>query len=76
MKMFLITAIVLTAIFVGGLLTGLSVSRRPDPVTNGMIQEKIEHETSEIMSRLDGVDSKLDILLNMATNQVSPDIRR
>ncbi len=76
MKIALITALVLIVVFIGGLFIGMRLTAQPDAVTNSMLQEKIDQETAELNRRLEGMDSKLDILLNVATNGYSRDIRR
>ena len=76
MKIALITALVLMVVFIGGLYIGMRITAQPDAVTNSMLQEKIDHDVAGLNSRLEGMDSKLDILLNVATNGVSRDIRR
>ncbi len=76
MKIALITALVLMVVFIGGLYIGMRLTAQPDAVTNSMLQEKIDHDVAGLNSRLEGMDSKLDILLNVATNGVSRDIRR
>ena len=75
MKIALITAIVVALIFAGGLFTGLRLAEKPDAVTNGMLQEKIHFESEGLNKRLDSMDSKLDILLNVATNAAPRDFR-
>ncbi len=75
MKLVLVAVVVALAIFVIGTLIGYRLADRPDAVTNSMIQEKIEHESSGIMQRIDRVDSKIDILLNIATNGAARDFR-
>ena len=76
MKIALITALVLTVVFIGGLCIGMRLTAKPDAVTNSMLQEKIDQDVAGLNRRLEGMDSKLDILLNVATNGVSRDIRR
>ena len=76
MKIALITALVLIVVFVGGLFIGMRLTAQPDAVTNSMLQEKIDHDMTGLNQRLESMDSKLDILLNVATNRVSLDIRR
>ena len=76
MKIALITALVLTVVFIGGLFIGMRLTAKPDAVTNSMLQEKIDQETAGLNRRLEGMDSKLDILLNVATNGASRDIHR
>ena len=76
MKIALITAIVLTVVFIGGLFIGMRLTAKPDAVTNSMLQEKIDHDVTGLNQRLESMDSKLDILLNVATNAVNRDVRR
>ena len=76
MKIALITALVLIVVFIGGLFIGLRMNAQADAVTNSMLQEKIDHDVTGLNQRLESMDSKLDILLNVATNRVSLDIRR
>ena len=76
MKIALITALVLIVVFIGGLFIGMRLTAQPDAVTNSMLQEKIDQETAGLNRRLEGMDSKLDILLNVATNGVSRDFHR
>ena len=76
MKIALITVLVLTVVFIGGLYIGLRMNAQPDAVTNSMLQEKINHDVTGLNQRLESMDSKLDILLNVATNAVNRDVRR
>ena len=76
MKIALITAIVLTVVFIGGLFIGMRLTAQPDAVTNSMLQQKIDHDVTGLNQRLESMDSKLDILLNVATNAVNRDVRR
>jgi len=76
MKIALITALVLTVVFIGGLYIGLRISAQPDAVTNSMLQEKIDQDVTGLRQRLESMDSKLDILLNVATNSYSCDVRK
>jgi len=76
MKIALITALVLIVVFIGGLFIGQRMNAQPDAVTNSMLQEKIDHDVTGLNQRLESMDSKLDILLNVATNAVNRDIRR
>ena len=76
MKIALITALVLMVVFIGGLYIGMRLTAKPDAVTNSMLQEKIDHDMTGLNQRLESMDSKLDILLNVATNAVNRDIRR
>ena len=52
-----------------------AIAEKPDAVTNGMLQEKIDGEAAGLNKRLDGLDAKLDILLNVATNAAPRDLR-
>ena len=76
MKIALVAVVVAIVIFTIGALIGYRLAERPDPVTNTMLQEKIEHEAADLRGRIDGVDSKMDILLNIATNGVARDFSR
>ena len=74
MKIALITALVLTVVFIGGLYIGMRLTAQPDAVTNSMLQEKINQDVTGLNQRLESMDGKLDILLNVATNGASRDI--
>ena len=74
MKIALITALVLIVVFIGGLFFGMRLTAKPDAVTNSMLQEKIDQDVAGLNHRLESMDSKLDILLNVATNGVNRDI--
>ena len=63
-------------VFVGGLFIGMRLTAQPDAVTNSMLQEKIDQDVTGLNQRLESMDSKLDILLNVATNAVNRDVRR
>ena len=76
MKIALITALVLIVVFIGGLFIGLRMNAQPDAVTNSMLQEKIDQDVTGLNQRLESMDSKLDILLNVATNGICRDIRK
>ena len=76
MKIALITALVLTVVFIGGLYIGMLLTAKPYAVTNSMLQEKINQDVAGLNQRLESMDSKLDILLNVATNAVNRDVRR
>ena len=76
MKIALITALVLILVFIGGLIIGIRLTEKSDAVTNSMLQEKIDQDMAGLNRRLEGMDSKLDILLNVATNGVNRDISR
>ena len=73
MKIAIVAVIIAIVIFVAGTLIGYRLAERPDAVTNTMLQEKIDHEAEDLRGRIDGVGSKVDILLNIATNAVRRD---
>ena len=76
MKIAIVAVVIAIVIFIAGTLIGYRLAQRPDPVTNAMLQEKIEHEAADLRGRIDGVGSKVDILLNIATNGVARDFSR
>ncbi len=76
MKIAIVAVVIAIAIFAAGTLIGYRLAEKPDAVTNSMLQEKIEHEAADLRGRIDGVGSKVDILLNIATNAVGRDFRR
>ena len=76
MKIAIVAVVIAIAIFVAGTLIGYRLAEKPDAVTNSMLQEKIEQEAADLRGRIDGVGSKVDILLNIATNAVGRDFRR
>lgn len=61
-------------LFMGGFWVGSRGGA--DPVPNAAIHAKVEQESNGLHRRLDGLDAKLDILLNIATNAVGRDFRR
>lgn len=77
MKIAIVAVVIAVVIFSAGTLIGFRLAERPDAVTNSMLQEKIEHEADDLRQRIGGVDSKIDILLNIATNTAAArDFRR
>ena len=76
MKIAIVAVAIAIAIFVAGTLIGYRLAEKTDAVTNSMLQEKIEHEAADLRGRIDGVGSKVDILLNIATNAVMRDFHR
>ena len=76
MKIAIVAVVIAIAIFAAGTLIGYRLAEKSDAVTNSMLQEKIEHEAADLRGRIDGVGSKVDILLNIATNAVKRDFRR
>lgn len=60
-------------IFLGGLWIGSHANA--ESVSNAEIHEKVNQEAVGIHKRFDAVDAKLDILLNIATNNVARDFR-
>lgn len=70
-----LAAVVLAVlVFLGGVWAGRRADA--DPVTRTEIRATVETEARSLHRRLDGVDAKLDILLNIATNGVGRDFRR
>ena len=76
MKIAIAAAIVAMVIFLIGALFGFRFADKADAVSNTMLQEKIDKESSELGRKIDGVDAKIDILLNIATNSAARDFRR
>jgi len=76
MKIAIVAVVIAIAIFAAGTLIGYRLAEKPDAVSNSMIQQKIEQEAADLRGRIDGVGSKVDILLNIATNAVGRDFRR
>lgn len=76
MKVAIVAVVVAIVIFTAGTLIGYRLAERPDPITNAMLQEKIEYEAADLRGRIDAVGSKMDILLNIATNGVARDFSR
>ena len=76
MKIAIVAVVIAIAIFAAGTFIGYRMADQPDAVTHSMLQEKIEHESSDLRTRIDGVGSKVDILLNIATNGAARDFRR
>ncbi len=65
-------AVILAAlIFLGGLWVGSRANA--DSVSNAELHEKVNQESASLQKRFDSVDAKLDILLNIATNNVARD---
>ena len=75
MKIAIVAAVVTMLVFALGGLIGFRLADKPDAVTNTMLQEKIDKESGELSKKIDGVDAKIDILLNIATN-TARDVRR
>ena len=75
MKIAIAAAIVAMVIFLIGALLGFRFADKADAVSNTMLQEKIDKESSELSRKIDGVDAKIDILLNIATNSAARDFR-
>ena len=68
-------AVILAAlIFLGGLWMGSRANA--EAVSNAEIHEKMNQEAASLHRRFDAVDAKLDILLNIATNNIARDFRR
>jgi len=70
-----VAAVVLAIlVFVGGFWLG--GRGNADPLPNSAIHDKVEQESIGLHKRLDNVDAKLDILLNIATNTAARDFGR
>ena len=67
-------AVLVALIFLGGLWLGRRLIQ--DSVTPAMVGAKVEQEACDLRQRISGVDAKLDILLNIATNGAARDFRR
>lgn len=76
MKLAIVAVVLAMVIFAAGLLIGMRLNGgASDAVSNSMLQEKIDRESSRIAEKVDRVDLKIDMLLNIATNAVR-DLRR
>lgn len=76
MKLVIVAVVLAMVIFAAGLLIGMRLNGgASDAVSNSMLQEKIDRESSRIAEKVDRVDLKIDMLLNIATNAVR-DLRR
>lgn len=76
MKLAIVAVVLAMVIFAAGLLIGMRLNGgASDAVSNSMLQEKIDRESLRIAEKVDCVDSKIDMLLNIATNAVR-DLRR
>lgn len=76
MKLAIVAVVLAMVIFAAGLLIGMRLNGgASDAVSNSMLQEKIDRESLRIAEKVDRVDSKIDMLLNIATNAVR-DLRR
>ncbi len=69
----LLTVVLVVLVFLGGMWIGSRTNS--DTVSNAEIHEKVNQEAASLNKRFDAVDTKLDILLNIATNAVSRDFR-
>ena len=70
----LVAVMLAVLIFLGGMWMGARANA--EAVSNAEIHEKVNQEASGIHKRIDAVDAKLDILLNIATNSAARDFRR
>ncbi len=70
----LAAVVVAALVFMGGLWLGRRVEA--GGVSNAELHGKVEKEAAVLGRRLDGMDAKLDILLNIATNGAARDFRR
>ena len=76
MKIAIIAVIVTILVLLLGGVIGYRLADKSDAVTNTMLQEKIDKESADLSRKIDGVDAKIDILLNIATNVAARDFRR
>jgi flagellar basal body-associated protein FliL len=76
MKIAIIAMIVTILVLLLGGVIGFRLADKPDAVTNTMLQEKIDKESADLSRKIDGVDAKIDILLNIATNAAARDFKR
>ena len=67
----LVTVLLVVMVFLGGMWVGSRSNA--ETVSNAEIHEKVNQEAASLNKRFDAVDTKLDILLNIATNAVSRD---
>lgn len=67
----LMAVILAIFVFVGGMWIGSRTNA--ESVTNAELHEKVNQESASLQKRFDAVDAKLDILLNIATNNVARD---
>ena len=76
MKLAIVAVLIAVAIFVAGVFVGGRMSGgTSDAVSNSMLQEKIDYESAALAEKIDRMDAKIDVLLNVATNAVR-DFRR
>ena len=76
MRLAIVAVLIAVAIFVAGVFVGGRMSGgTPDAVTNSMLQEKIDHGAARLCERSDGSGSKIEVLLNVATNAVRDFLR-
>ena len=76
MRLAIVAVLIAVAIFVAGVFVGGRMSGgTPDGVTNSMLQEQSDHASATLSEKIDRIDSKIDVLLNVATNAVR-DFRR
>lgn len=66
-----LAVIIAVLIFLGGLWIGSRANA--ESVSNAEIHEKVNQTSASLQKRFDAVDAKLDILLNIATNNVPRD---
>lgn len=67
----ILAVIIAVLIFLGGLWIGSRA--HAESVSNAEIHEKVDQTSASLQKRFDAVDAKLDILLNIATNNVPRD---
>ncbi len=69
----LVTVVLVVLVFLGGVWMGSRTNS--ETVSNAEIHEKMNQEAVGLHKRFDAVDAKLDILLNIATNNIARDFR-
>ena len=77
MKLVIIGAVIGFALATAMILTGVWTQRVRDSDTKiAVLQTAIENEASDIKAKLDKMDTKLDILVRIATSPVNADLGR
>lgn len=77
MKLVIIGAVIGFALATAMILTGVWTQRVRDSDTKiAVLQTAIENEASDIKAKLEKMDTKLDILVRIATSPVNADLGR
>ena len=75
MKLVIIGVVIGFALATAMILTGVWTQRVRDSDTKiAVLQTAIENEASDIKAKLEKMDTKLDILVRIATSPVNPDL--